>query len=317
MSYILDALKRAERERKQGQVSVLDEVPATEVADLPEHSLPKGWLRVVLIIAVPLALALAVLLIWRRHGSAQSAAAIPTAAPPMVAAAPRQEIPTAVSPLPQPGPQASVRPPPPPEAPHHPAAATIEDGGRIATLDDVYGQPAQPDQRADQRPDQTPAQQNKPPPVPDFDAERVKRLVAAAAAQNATTASEAQPPPPAAAAAAPTAAEANAAEGVSATPPPGAVPAPPQVQPQQATPQLPEPQPQLQEMPEAYRANFPAITVDVHVYDDNPQLRFVMIGGKRYHEGDTLAEGPRVLKIVPQGMVLDWQGQHVLFAMGH
>jgi general secretion pathway protein B len=298
-------------------VSVLDEVPATEAADLPEHSLPKSWLRaalITLLIAVPLT----ALLIWHRHGSTAGAVATPPVVPPpaLAAAPPKQEPPPA-TPLPLPGPQASLRPPPPPEAPHHPAAATIEDGGRIATLDDVYGQPAQPDQRADQRPDQTPAQQNKQPPLPDFDAERVKRLVAAAAAQNATKASEAQPPPPAAAAAAPTAAEANAAEGVSATPPPGAAPAPPQVQPQQATPQLPEPQPQLQEMPEAYRANFPAITVDVHVYDDNPQLRFVMIGGKRYHEGDTLAEGPRILKIVPQGMVLDWQGQRVLYAMGH
>jgi len=37
MSYILDALKRAERERKQGQVSVLDEIPTAPVTGEPER----------------------------------------------------------------------------------------------------------------------------------------------------------------------------------------------------------------------------------------------------------------------------------------
>jgi len=41
----------------------------------------------------------------------------------------------------------------------------------------------------------------------------------------------------------------------------------------------------------------------------------VMINGKRYREGDTLAEGPRLIAIVPEGMVLDWQGQQVLYAI--
>ncbi len=68
-------------------------------------------------------------------------------------------------------------------------------------------------------------------------------------------------------------------------------------------------------MPENYRANFPAFTVDVHVYNRDPRRRFVMINGKRYHEGDTLAEGPRILAIVAEGIVFDWQGQQVLYAM--
>jgi len=39
MSYILDALKRAERERKQGQVSVLDEIPTAPVTGEPRRRL--------------------------------------------------------------------------------------------------------------------------------------------------------------------------------------------------------------------------------------------------------------------------------------
>ena len=37
--------------------------------------------------------------------------------------------------------------------------------------------------------------------------------------------------------------------------------------------------------------------------------------GKRYHEGDTMAEGPRIIAIVPEGLVLDWQGEQVLYAI--
>jgi general secretion pathway protein B len=74
---------------------------------------------------------------------------------------------------------------------------------------------------------------------------------------------------------------------------------------------------QMQEMPESFRAGFPALSVDVHVYNSDPQRRFVLIGGKRYHEGDTLAEGPRIVGIVPEGIVFDWQGQRVLYAISH
>jgi general secretion pathway protein B len=73
----------------------------------------------------------------------------------------------------------------------------------------------------------------------------------------------------------------------------------------------------LKQMPESYRANFPAFSVDVHAYNDDPQRRFVLIDGKRYREGDTLAQGPRLVGIVPEGLVLEWQGQQVLYPVGH
>ena len=56
------------------------------------------------------------------------------------------------------------------------------------------------------------------------------------------------------------------------------------------------------------RQNLPALHLDVHGYAANPQDRFVVINLKRYRIGDTLAEGPRVVDIVPTGAVLEFQG---------
>ena len=71
----------------------------------------------------------------------------------------------------------------------------------------------------------------------------------------------------------------------------------------------------LQEMPRDYRSDFPALTVDVHVYNDEARRRFTLINLKRYREGDTLAEGPKLIEIVPQGLIFDYRGQRVLFRL--
>ncbi len=71
------------------------------------------------------------------------------------------------------------------------------------------------------------------------------------------------------------------------------------------------------EMSPNYRAEFPTLSVDVHVYNDDPQRRFVILNGKRYREGDTLAEGPKLVAIVANGVVLDWRGERVLYSLPH
>jgi general secretion pathway protein B len=306
MSYILDALKRAERERKQGQVSVLDEIAVAGAAEPPKPRLPQAWL-IGLAALVLVCLPLSALLAWRHHSAREPAAASPAA----VAAA---SGPTAVQ-------QAAI---PPAPAPVHKAAttpaATIEDGGRIATLDDVYGQapPAAAQQPVAQ---QTTA-----------DVAAIRARVAAALSRPASGAAgdtaqpSAAPPavtPDSQKADAGTTADAvgdSAAPTAADTAPDASAPADAAAQ-AQASPPAPSSQDanpaqrQLREMPEDFRANFPAFTVDVHAYNDNPQRRFIMIGGRRYHEGDALAQGPRIIAIVPEGMVLDWQGQRVLYAI--
>jgi general secretion pathway protein B len=255
MSYILDALKRAERERRQGQVSVLDEAPTVPPAGEPPRSLARRLL-------LPgAALGLAILLaaggwLWGQR-SARARPAAPeraAAAPAPVAQAQRQ----------------APQPAPPALAPAAPKPARIEDAARIGSLDDLV--PGAP----------------KPQAAP---------AAAVQAAARETAAPAAAPPssPAQVATAAPPGATSPAAPGASTAPAPTAQ--------------------NLQLMPDSYRAEFPQFTVNVHSYSDDPARRFVLIDGKQYHEGDTLPQGPHIVAIVPEGIVLDWKGSRVLYAL--
>lgn len=52
--------------------------------------------------------------------------------------------------------------------------------------------------------------------------------------------------------------------------------------------------------------------LDVHVYSDRAEERFVFINTSRYREGDRLPEGPTVQEINAQGVVLSHQGRRFL-----
>lgn len=71
----------------------------------------------------------------------------------------------------------------------------------------------------------------------------------------------------------------------------------------------------LKEMPPVFRSEFPKLSVDVHVYDDNPLRRFVLINGKKYRETDTLIDGPKVVEITPSGVVVEQRGNKVLIEL--
>lgn len=101
--------------------------------------------------------------------------------------------------------------------------------------------------------------------------------------------------------------------------PPVAVPAVPVVsEPPVAAPVarvVPEPPvakpvaPLLRDLPADFRATVPPINLDVHVYATSAADRFVLINMKKYHEGDQLAEGPRIEEITEEGVVMNYQGQ--------
>jgi len=304
VSYILDALKRAERERTLGKTpAALDEVAPPP--PLREESPDRRWLLI--LIAVILLAAAAGYFGYALRGGAAPATTAATAPAPA---------PVIPAPAPAPAPTAAA----------DTAAgylddetyarthreARIADGSNLNSLDDLTGT-AQP----------TPA----PTPTP-----AVSTELAAASPPPAVVA-----PPPAVATPAP---QLNTER----TPPPQSgtevktlkldpayAPAP--------TPALPAPAPssfapapaaasepsrahdprlsglrQLKEMPAAYRNDFPAFSVDVHVYNETGS-RFVIINGQRYHEADTLAAGPRIVEIVPEGLVLEWRGEKVLYAL--
>lgn len=63
---------------------------------------------------------------------------------------------------------------------------------------------------------------------------------------------------------------------------------------------------------EALRADgtlqLPDLHLDIHVYSDKPAERFAFINMSKYAERDTLAEGPRIREITPDGVILEQAG---------
>ncbi len=55
-----------------------------------------------------------------------------------------------------------------------------------------------------------------------------------------------------------------------------------------------------------------ALNLDVHVYSDQREKRFVMINSRRYREGEPLREGPLLESISQDGAILQHQGQRFL-----
>ncbi len=58
----------------------------------------------------------------------------------------------------------------------------------------------------------------------------------------------------------------------------------------------------------------PPLRLELHAFSAVPSERFVFINGRKYVEGDTLAEGPQVVTIEPSGAVLSQLGQRFLLA---
>jgi general secretion pathway protein B len=70
--------------------------------------------------------------------------------------------------------------------------------------------------------------------------------------------------------------------------------------------------PPLDTLPLAFQQSLPALNLDVHSFSTNPAERFVVINMQRYQAGDTLKDGPKVIRIVPNGVVLEYHGQEFL-----
>jgi len=56
----------------------------------------------------------------------------------------------------------------------------------------------------------------------------------------------------------------------------------------------------------------PTLRLELHAYAERPSDRFVFINGRKYVEGDRLADGPELLSIAPNGAVLRHLGQRFL-----
>jgi general secretion pathway protein B len=55
--------------------------------------------------------------------------------------------------------------------------------------------------------------------------------------------------------------------------------------------------------------SLPELTLEFHVYSPNPAERRVRVNSAGYQEGDTLNEGPRVIAVTTEGVVLSHNGR--------
>lgn len=68
----------------------------------------------------------------------------------------------------------------------------------------------------------------------------------------------------------------------------------------------------LESLPTELGAGLPELTVDLHIFTDDIAKRAVFINGRRYTQGATLTEGPRVEEITRDGAVLNFRGRRFL-----
>ncbi len=68
----------------------------------------------------------------------------------------------------------------------------------------------------------------------------------------------------------------------------------------------------LRDMPPEFRRSLPEMKIDAHFYTEVSGRSFVMINLRKYKLGERLAEGPQVVDIVPDGVILSHQGKEFL-----
>ena len=54
--------------------------------------------------------------------------------------------------------------------------------------------------------------------------------------------------------------------------------------------------------------NVPELHLDIHVYSDKAMERFVFINMTKLKEGSQLSQGPKIIEIIPDGVILDNEG---------
>ena len=62
----------------------------------------------------------------------------------------------------------------------------------------------------------------------------------------------------------------------------------------------------------AGRSGLPEMRLELHVYSNKPQERFVFVNGRRYREGDTTADGAVIEEITRDGVVMTVGGNRFL-----
>lgn len=274
MSYILDALRRAEAERGRGGVPGLH----TQAAPTGGLSAPSDrGTPVPLWLVVAGAAGVAAVAAAGTWWALRPAAPTPGAALPTVATAP-----AAPPPVPASAPAAAAPVTPPPVAPvSAPAPAAVPAPAPASAR--------APEPRAAARGGES---RNSPPPR-ERERERATPPATAPAPSRSATA---EPTRPRGAAAAPAPAPAPAPAANRVAPEPAA-------QPPAGAPVFTQ-----AELPEALRTQLPTLKVTGATYSSNPAYRMAIVNGQVLHEGDAAAPGLVLERIEPGRTVWAFRG---------
>lgn len=240
MSYILDALKKAESERKMGGVPDLHTQPVSRLA---QHEKSASWNRPLLVGAGLLLAVSAVLLTWFKPWHTTGGNPVPPARQAVIAPTPQIEAKSAVPQIATTAPAAIVPPsPPPPLAERQPTPSAAPAKRPVEQRTPVAQTPGTSETRS----------ASKPEPLP--------------------------PPKQAAAASADT--------------------------------RVPE----FSELPEAIRREIPAFTFGGYLYSSSPTDRTVLVDNRLLHEGDQIAPGLTLERMMPKEAVLNYLGHRYRIA---
>ncbi|MGH8222428.1 MAG: general secretion pathway protein GspB, partial [Woeseiaceae bacterium] len=78
--------------------------------------------------------------------------------------------------------------------------------------------------------------------------------------------------------------------------------------PRQTAPVVADGLPAFDDLRAAGMLSLPDLHLDIHVYSATPAERFVFVNMNKYRENATLAEGPLLREITPDGVILDYRG---------
>jgi general secretion pathway protein B len=73
----------------------------------------------------------------------------------------------------------------------------------------------------------------------------------------------------------------------------------------------------LHEMPSGFVSNLPEMNIDIHSYDPRPLKRYVLVNMEKYREGDYLAEGPLLIEILTDGVIMEHMGERFIMPLGN
>ena len=264
MSYILEALKKAQAERQLGSAPTIHAPPAG--APVAHGGAASRKPLFVGLGAGALVVAAGALLLWRQHPDAPAPVAVsapaPASVPVVPAVAQSPAAPVARVPERPAETLALSAPPPAPAAEPEPAAARAQEPSRASVAQGGRGA--------------APAPAPAPAPASESAAGRVpepSRARKADAVRVATAADVAAPAPAAA-----------------------------------RTPAPEDNLPFLQQLPDAQQRDIPRVTFGGYMYSANPADRLLLVDKALRHEGEEVAPGLVLEKLLPKAAVMNYRG---------